>query len=136
MGELSNEVAYAFFITGLSGVFSLAYIGQVIFYAPSLVWPALIVTVLNLLVTLIAVILQAKVNRKLMLISSHEKGMRYQLINGVQKIRLSGSSKRAFAKWGSFYSAKALLDYNPPLLLKVAPVLTSGISMIGVILCI
>ena len=133
MGELSNEVAYAFFITGLSGVFSLAYIGQVIFYAPSLVWPALIVTVLNLLVTLIAVILQAKVNRKLMLISSHEKGMRYQLINGVQKIRLSGASKRAFAKWGSFYSAKALLDYNPPLLLKVAPVLTSGISMIGVI---
>ncbi len=140
-GELSNRAQYINGLcsqlasitlsTGLTSLFSLVYVAQIFLYAPSLVVPALLITVLTLAVTCLQVLAQIKISRREMEIASKESGMSYQLISGIQKIRLSGAEKRAFARWGRLYAKEAKLQYDPPIFLKVAPVITMAISLIG-----
>ena len=140
-GELSNRSQYInglcsqmtsmVLSTGLTSLFSLVYIAQIFIYAPALVAPALIVTVLTLAVTCIQVFAQMRITRQRMLLASKESGMSYQLISGIQKIKLSGAERRAFAKWGKLYAKEAELQYNPPIFLRVASVITLAVSLIG-----
>jgi len=60
-------------------------------------------------------------------------GLAFALVNGIQKIRLSGAEKRSFSRWAKFYNRSAQLQYNPPLILKVNSVLSEGIKLIGTI---
>ncbi len=140
-GELSNraqyvnglcsEMASMVLTTGLTSLFSLIYISQIFVYAPALVVPSLLITLLTLLVSILQVLGRMKINRQRMELASKESGMSYQLISGIQKIRLSGAERRAFAKWGVLYSKGAELTYNPPMFLKAASVITTAISLIG-----
>ena len=36
--------------------------------------------------------------------------MTYALITGIQKIKLAGAEKRAFARWGNLYAAERKTD--------------------------
>ncbi len=140
-GELSNRAQYINGLcseivsmalsTGLTSLFSLVYITQIFIYAPALVAPALIITLLTLLVTLVQTLGQMKISRRQMELANKESGLSYQLISGIQKIKLSGAEKRAFARWGKLYADEAKLLYNPPMYLKVAPVITLAVSVIG-----
>ena len=131
VGGLCNQLVSMALSTGLTSLFSLLYISQIFRYAPSLVAPSLLITLLTLLVSTVQVLLQMKITRQRMLIASKESGMSYQIISGIQKIRLSGAERRAFAKWGSLYAKEADLQYNPPLFLKTGSVLTLAISLVG-----
>ncbi len=131
MTTLCNRMVDAVLSTGLSAVMSLAYITQLSAYAPALIAPALTVTVLTLVVTIITVLVQTGVTRKQMELGSKESGMSYAIISSMQKIRLTGSEKRAFARWGRLYAREAKLSYNPPFFLKISSVITLAISLIG-----
>ena len=140
-GELSNRAQYINGLcsqlasmalsTGLTSLFSLIYIAQIFIYAPALVVPAPLITLLTLLVTCLQTFTQMRITREQMELASKESGMSYQLISGIQKIKLSGAEKRAFARWGRLYSNVAKKLYDPPMFLKVAPVVTMAISLIG-----
>lgn len=142
-GELANRMAYVNLLsdqmvnmalsTGLTGIFSLVYITQIFKYAPSLVGPALLIVFLIALVSVFTVILQARVSKQQMTLASKESGVCHAMINGVQKIRLAGAERRAFAKWGKIYSEQAALTYNPPIFLRVSSVISTGISLFGTI---
>ena len=143
-GELSNRIRYMnglcdqvvdiFFSTGFSSIFSLVYILQIAVYAPSLVLPAVIMVILNLIITLLTVVLQIRVARKKMMAENKETGFSYQMIGGMQKIRLAGAEKRAFAKWSRYYTSVAALSYDLPLFLKISGVLNTAVSMTGTII--
>ncbi len=140
-GELSNRSQYLNALasqlvsvamsTGLTSIFSLLYITQIFAYAPALVAPALIITLLTVVVTTVQVFAQMKISKQQMELGSKESGMSYQLISGIQKIRLSGAEKRAFARWGKLYSKSAEFQYNPPMFLKIGSVITLTISLVG-----
>ncbi len=117
--------------TGLTTLFSFVYIGQIFLYAPALVVPSMLVTLLTLLILFIQIVFQRKVNQRWMGYAGKEYGMSYQLISGIQKIRLSGAENRAFSRWGKLYSKQAELQYNPPLFLKISPVLVTAIGLAG-----
>ncbi len=131
MTTLCNQMVDAVLSTGLSAVLSLAYISQLLTYAPSLTVPALTVTLLTLVVAVATVLIQTKVTRQQMLLSAKENGMSYSLITGIQKIRLSGAEKRAFARWGKLYAKQAELLYNPPFFLRISSVVTLAVSLAG-----
>ena len=128
---LASQVVSVVMSTGLTSVFSLLYITQIFVYAPALVAPALVVTLLTVAVTVAQVFVQMKIARQQMELGSKESGMSYQLISGIQKIRLSGAEKRAFARWGRLFSKSAALSYDPPMFLKISSVITLAISLLG-----
>lgn len=119
--------------TGLTSLFSLIYITQIFAYAPALVIPALCIIGATLLFSLITTFYQMRISKKQMELSAKESGMSYALITGVQKIKLSGAEKRAFAKWADLYAKNVELTYNPPIFLRINGALASAISMAGVI---
>ena len=142
-GELSARVEYIkrlctsmaslILSTGLTAVFSLAYIGQIFSYAPGLVIPALLVTGATVVLSIVTMLLQTRVTRLQMENSTKENGINYAMLTGVQKIKLAGAEKRAFARWAEQYARVSELEYNPPTLLKLGSVLTKAISLAGTI---
>ena len=118
---------------GLSSLLSLLYVAQIFSFAPALVWPSLLIILATVVMSLAGSFVQIGISRKRMKLSAEEQGMSYAVMNGIQKIRLSGSEKRVFARWGRLYAKGAQLEYNPPLFLKINTVITTAISLIGTI---
>lgn len=131
INSLANQLTNMVFATGMTSLFSLLYITQIFAYAPSLVVPALAIVLLTVVLSVVTTLLQMRVTRRQMQLAASESGMSFALISGIQKIRLSGAEKRAFARWGRLYAQQAELTYNPPLFLKVSGVFSMAISLIG-----
>ena len=141
VGELNQYISYmdslcttlvdSLFSTAITGLFSLIYLGQIMTFAPSLVWPSLIVTLLTLAVSLISARVQMRIDQQTMVQVAQERGLVYSLITGIQKIRLSGAENRAFAKWSELYVQSASTTFNPPAIIRLSSVLTTAISLIG-----
>ena len=142
-GELANREGYinllmkrlleVVFTTGLTSLFSIAYVTQLFAYAPALVAPAVSVILATLLVSIVSAMVQVRVSTEQMELASKESGMSYALISGIQKIKLSGAEKRAFARWSKIYSDSAKLLYDPPAFLKVNTALTLAITLVGTV---
>jgi len=142
-GELNNHIEYmntlcetllsTILSTGLTSVFSLIYIGQIVNYAPSLVIPALCVVFATLICSVFSSVIQIKRTERNMELTAKETGLSYALISGIQKIKLAGAEKRAFAKWGNMYAQEAEYEYNPPMFIKINGVITIAISLLGTI---
>ena len=119
--------------TGLTSLMSLLYVTQIFHFAPVLVVPSLIIILATVLVSLAVSLVQMRVSRRKMNLSAQESGMSYAMVSGIQKIKLSGSEKRAFARWARLYAQSSELDYNPPAFLKLSSVITTGITLTGTI---
>lgn len=131
MSSLCSMLVSAVLSSGLTSVFSLVYITQIFAYAPALLVPALAVILATIVVSLITTLVQTRVTRRMMEIDAKESGIAYSLISGVQKIKLSGAEKRAFAKWAGLSAASARLEYDPPLFLKLNAVINLMITLTG-----
>ena len=121
------------FSTGLTSLLSLIYIGEIFRFAPLLVWPSILIVLATVAASLITSFLQIGISRKKMNISAKESGMSYAMVSGIQKIKLSGSEKRAFARWARLFADGAELEYDPPTVIKLSQVVTLGISLVGTI---
>ena len=118
---------------GLSSVMSLLYVAQIFSFAPALVWPSVVIILATVIVSVTASFIQIGISRQKMKLSAEESGMSYAILNGIQKIRLSGSEKRVFARWGRLYARNARLEYNPPAFVKLNGVITTAVSLGGTI---
>ncbi len=116
---------------GIYAMVSLAYIGQILRFAPSLVQPAILVIVATVIMSAIGTFMQMNITKRRMLCMAKEHGISYSIIGGIQKIKLAGAEKRIFSKWADQYAEGASLAYNPPFFLKISNVLTVAISLIG-----
>lgn len=118
---------------GLSSLMSLIYVMQIFSFAKVLVIPSIVIILATVLIGVIASLMQINISRRRMKIAAEENGMAFAILNGIQKIRLSGSEKRIFARWARKYSEDARLQYNPPLFIKLNSVLVTAVSLIGTI---
>ena len=114
---------------GLGGLMSLLYITQFFQFAPALTLPAILTIVATLVVSMAASFMQIRVSRKQMELSARESGMNYSILSGIQKIKLTGTEKRAFARWGNLYAQNAKLEYDPPTFIKINGVIVQAISL-------
>ena len=142
-GNLSSRIGYiqslcetlvsSMISAGLTSVFSLVNITLLFKYASSLVVPAVVIILCTTLFSIFATFARMTIIRKEMDLTAKESGMSFALISGVQKIKLSGSEKRAFARWAGIFSKGAQTKYNPPFFLKIDSVVSMAISLIGTI---
>ena len=117
--------------TGLTSLFSLLYITQIFAFAPALVVPALSIILTTLIFTVCSTLYQMKITRRQMELAAKESGMSYARITGIQKIRLSGAEKRAYARWSDLYARQVAMTYNPPLFLRLNGAISTAISLTG-----
>ena len=131
INSLCNTLVSAFMVTGLSTVFSLAYISQVFIYAPTLVIPALCITLLTVGYSVFSTLTQMRESKAEMLISSKGNGMTYSLITGIQKIKLAGAEKRAFTRWAKHYNEEIKHSYGKPVYMTISGTISLAISLLG-----
>ena len=129
--SLCQMLVSAVLNTGLTSVFSLLYVTQIFAYAPALVVPALTIVLVTLIFTIVTTLYQTRIARRQMELGARENGMSYALITGIQKIKLSGAEKRAYARWSDLYAKQVALQYNPPLFLRLNSVISTAISLMG-----
>lgn len=142
-GELSSRVKYintlcdtivtTVMSAGLTSLFSLIYIPQIFAYAPALTAPALGIILASVAASVMSTRIIQKNGRSCMGLAIKESGMSYALISGVQKIKLAGAEKRAFARWANLYAQQAQATYNPPTIIKLNSVIGTAVSLTGVI---
>ena len=133
VNSLAKVIISSGFTTIIAAITSIMYLAQLGTFAAVLILPVVIVLLVNGAFTIFMSFYQRKVTMNQLRTRSKESGVTYEMINGIQKIRLSGSEKRVFAKWASAYSKSARLIYNPPFLIKISPVISLLISLLGTI---
>jgi len=104
----------------LAALFSFVYIFQMAGFAPVLVAPALLSIGGLLTLTFLTGLIRQKHSRRLMELSAKLDGMVFGLLGGIQKIKLAGAERRAFARWAAQYKELGRLRYNPPTLLPLS----------------
>ena len=107
VGALCKMLASTVLSTGLTSIFSLVYISQIFAYAPMLVVPALLIILATVVFSVVSSLVQMNLSTRQMELSGKESGMTYSLITGIQKIKLAGAEKRAFARWGNLSMPRA-----------------------------
>ncbi len=118
---------------GTTAVFSLLYVVQIGAFTPTLMWPAVLIIAATVAVMLATSIVQMRVTRQQMEYAAKENGKSFAFIYGVQKVKLAGAEKRAFAQWARAYTKSAELQYNPPLFLKLSGAISAAVSLAGAI---
>lgn len=128
---LCDKLVNAVTGTLLSAVLSLIYLFQIDALASELVAPAMLMVLALAILNILTAMWELKHEREAMAISAKLNGLVFALFSGIQKIKLTGSEKRGFAKWAELYKKQAKLTYDPPKLIKFASVINGVINMLG-----
>ena len=131
VNSLASMILNGVFMSLISTVMSLAYLFQIIGFAPVLVPVVIIILLATSTFSIFISLVQKKYTSKSLELTSKESGMTYEMINGIQKIRLSGSEKRVFAKWANAYSKSAQVRYHPPIILRISTAISLLITLLG-----
>ena len=120
-------------ITGtlITSLFSLAYFTQIAGITPALMTPALLIIGATLAVNIITTLTSVRIQRRSLDARAGLSGMTYSILSGIQKIKLTGSEKRIFARWATRYKTSANFTYNPPFTLKYGAVISRAITLAG-----
>ena len=118
----------------LTAACSLVCFIQMFIISPALGGIALGLVLILFILYYRVIIRQADVSLKRMNAKAEEAGLTYNLIDNVQKITVTGSEKRAFSAWADIYRDSVSSLYNPPLFVKVFPILTPTLLLASNIL--
>lgn len=131
VSSLAQIILNSAFTTIVAFIISITYLFQLSGFASVLILPVIIILLVSTLFSVFIAFYQKKITATQLQLSSKESGVTYEIINGIQKVRLSGSEKRVFAKWAASYSKAAKYKYSPPLIIKLAPIITLLITLLG-----
>jgi ABC-type bacteriocin/lantibiotic exporter with double-glycine peptidase domain len=115
----------------LSAILSVIYLIQVRIYGGKLFWPAVVVIVAQSIVLLLSYRRSVTVRNNYTERAAKLSGLEYNLFAGIQKLKLTGSENRAFARWLDHYSDTARFLYNPAFKSRLYPALTAVLGIGG-----
>ena len=97
-------------VSVLSAVFSLLYVGLMLWYSVELSLWALGLTAVALAATLLASWLQLRHQREVLKIQSKLQGRVLQFLTGLTKLRVAGAEAKAFARWARGFGEQRALQ--------------------------
>lgn len=128
---LAQQIVSILLGSSLTAFLSLAYVAQVAAYAPSLALPALTIALAQAALTIIVTLATVRFERETLDANAKLSGTVTALLGGIQKIKLAGAEKRAFAKWAHGYATYARAAYNRPMTLRALPALVGLLGLLG-----
>ncbi|MEG2094463.1 MAG: ATP-binding cassette domain-containing protein [Lachnospiraceae bacterium] len=132
--RLANIMVGVFINSSLTAVFSLIYIPQMFYLAQNLAIPALILLLVQIMISLLIGLASVDRERKSIVGNMDLNGFTYSSIRGIQKIKNTGAEKRIFAKWAQLYRVRLKEIHNPSPLVMLGDTLLTTLSSMGVII--
>ena len=115
----------------LTAALSLVYLVQLWVYGRQLLLPALCILALDVAVMVLlfrrTAVLRGRYTEKQNALS----GLEYNMVAGIQKLKLTGSERRAYTRWLNAYSDASRLLYNPGLRSHLYPALLQLLAIGG-----
>ena len=133
MRNITRAITQSLLGSALTGVFSVIYVCQIGFFAPSLMPWAFLVILIQVVLSAIQVFGSLRYEQASLEESARLSGIVTSLIAGIQKLKLAGAENRALAWWSHRYAAYARVTYNRPLLLRMIPSLITATGLVGTI---
>ncbi|MCF6413724.1 ATP-binding cassette domain-containing protein [Collinsella tanakaei] len=133
VGEVGRLIQDVVLTALLNALFAMAYVGQIAAIAPAMAAPTVGVALLTTAVTALVAAAQMRVTARRLALGTRLSGWQYALIEGLQKIKLVGAEKRAFATWANLYHRQARLTYNGPLLTRLSSTIQMAVASLGTI---
>lgn len=130
-GGIASSVILFIFDTGVALLMSILYMIQIWSFSPALAVPSLIIVASLTVFSALSFFFQKRWNKEIQLTAAGEYGFLVSVMNGIQKIRLSGSEKRIFSQWADAYKERAKLTYDPPVILKHHTTFTTFLTLAG-----
>ncbi len=134
MEEICTIVIETIGSVGITAVFSLVYIIQVRNFAPELAGIALMVSLIDIAIIVVATILKSVNIKQYLYQNTKTGGLTYPLITGIEKIKISGAENRVFARWANQYAKETAIKYNPPLFVRIWPALMIASNAVGALM--
>ena len=134
INQLCSLLSDSVLTAGLSVLFSFVYIIQMGSFAPTLLIPGLLVLAIMFAFTILTGLVEQNLTKKQMKLAAKISGLVYGLFNGLQKIKLAGAEKRAFAKWAAEYKESGRLTFSPPLFLRLNKAITGALILGGTLI--
>ncbi|MBR2834305.1 MAG: ATP-binding cassette domain-containing protein [Coriobacteriales bacterium] len=129
--SIAQTIVTTFLGSGLSAFLSLIYIFQIGAFAPALALPALVIVIIQSVLTIMATLVTIRYEKEKMTASAKLSGTVTALLNGIQKIKLAGAENRAFAKWADGYAEYARPVYNRPVFIRALPAIVALVALLG-----
>ena len=133
VGEVGRLIQDVVLTALLNALFAMAYVGQIAAIAPAMAAPTVGVALLTTAVTALVAAAQMRVTGRRLDLGTRLSGWQYALIEGLQKIKLVGAEKRAFATWANLYHRQARLTYNGPVLTRLSSTIQMAVASLGTI---
>ena len=133
VGEVGRLIQDVVLTALLNALFAMAYVGQIAAIAPAMAAPTVGVALLTTAVTALVAGAQMRVTARRLDLGARLSGWQYALIEGLQKIKLVGAEKRAFATWANLYHRQARLAYNGPVLTRLSSTIQMAVASLGTI---
>ena len=118
----------------LSGIFSVVGFGLLFYYSPSLALLAVSITLVAVAVVTLIGWQQVRTQRETLRVSGRLSGLLLELINGIAKLRVSGTEDRAFASWAASFTRQKQLSARSRTLSAALAVFNSGFPVLGSLL--
>lgn len=138
-GDLANRVMAVSTICALmsdnlvSGIlsllFSVAYFYQVFLFAPGLAWLCVVLMLAQMLLVVVGYMVQSRFMRSITPRASKLSGFLFAIISGIQKIKMTGSERRAYAQWARAFQGTNPDDASRPLVISLLPALSLLLSL-------
>ena len=118
----------------LSGIFSIVSFVLLFYYSPQLALLAVLITAVAVAVTVCLGWFQVRTQRELLAVSGRLSGLLLEFINGVAKLRVSGTESRAFASWARSFARQKHLSMQARTLGAALTVFNSVFPVVGLML--
>ncbi len=115
----------------LSALFAFFYIFQIGALAPELFVPSLATILVQLGVILVSMWQKVKKAQAELSADKETQSLVYAFITGIQRVRLSGSEKRVFAKWAGRYKLKSAAKFRLPFPAVAQNELVAAVALLG-----
>ncbi|RPI24924.1 MAG: ATP-binding cassette domain-containing protein [Acidobacteria bacterium] len=133
LNALCSALSNATLTVGLTALFSVVYLFQMRSFAPALAGPAILILAASLVLSVLSSWWQLRVTSRRMRVAARLNGLIFAMIAGIQKIKLAGAEKRAFARWAQAYRDEATLAYAPPVFLRIHTAVATLIATAGTV---
>ncbi|MBN1413218.1 MAG: NHLP bacteriocin export ABC transporter permease/ATPase subunit [Spirochaetales bacterium] len=109
LGEIRERLSQNALSSVVSGVFSVIYLFLLFYYNAQLAWISVSLSLLFAVLFFLISVFGLRYERRIKDLDGKISGFLFQMINGIGKIRVSGSEKRVFALWEKNFSRKIIL---------------------------
>lgn len=112
VNQMRDTIGGAVLNTLLSSVFSVVSFGLLIYYSWKLAAVALVVVIVQILVTVLASLMMVTLNRQALATEGRLQSLSLQTIAAIGKLKVAGAEARAFSRWAPLFMARRDIDFR------------------------